>query len=222
MTVDAKPPLTRLVKELRLVAVLSGRPLGFLDEQVDVDGVLLLGSYGIERREGGVSRVHPAVAPWMPVVSAAVSALEEQLSPLPGVRIENKGVAVAAHWRQAEDQAEAESAIVAATRTIAEESGLKVEPGKLVVELRAPVNVDKGTAVEEIVAAHELRPVVYVGDDLGDGPAFGAARRLGGYALLVEHGEETPPELRTQCDERLAGVPGLVDWLEFLASAITR
>jgi trehalose 6-phosphate phosphatase len=217
---DAAPLLRRLVKHLGLVAVLSGRPLTFLQERVEVDGVLLLGSYGVERRQDGATYLHPEVAPWLPVVATAVSTLRHRLSRLPGVRVEEKGMAVAAHWRQAHDRAAAESAVVDTTRAIAEETGLRVEPGKLVVELRAPVNVDKGTAVEEIVTMHGLRPVVYVGDDLGDLPAFRAARQVGGHGLLVEHGEETPPELGALCGERFDGVPALVAWLAGVASAI--
>jgi trehalose 6-phosphate phosphatase len=99
---------------------------------------------------------------------------------------------------------------------------LRLEPGKLVIELRAPIDVDKGSTVEEVVTAYALHPVVYAGDDLGDAPAFRAIRRLRGHGLLVLHGDETPPELKDLCSEHIEGVEGFAVWLERLAVEISR
>jgi len=95
-----------------------------------------------------------------------------------------------------------------------------LEPGKLVEELRPPINVDKGTAITALLAAHgDLTTFAYAGDDLGDIPALRAARDVGGYALVIDHGEETDPRLLELADETFAGTEAFADWLGKLEDA---
>jgi len=85
----------------------------------------------------------------------------------------------------------AEAAVTAAVERIAGEAGLRIEPGKLVLELRPPTNVDEGIALARLMADHELRTIVYVGDDRGDIPAMRLTISAGGHALLVDDGVES-------------------------------
>ena len=101
------------------------------------------------------------------------------------------------------------------------ETGLRLEPGKLVEELRPPINVDKGSAISALLAAHgDLTAFAYAGDDLGDIPALTAAREAGGYALVIDHGEETDPRLLDLADETFAGTEAFADWLGKLEDAV--
>jgi len=99
------------------------------------------------------------------------------------------------------------------TAQVAAETGLALEPGKLVAELRPPIRVDKGSAVSALLAGKGLAVAVYVGDDLGDIPALRAVQDAGGYALVVDHGPETDPRLIEIADEICAGPEGFADWL---------
>jgi len=214
--------LRGLSGRLGLLAVISGRPVAFLEDRIRIPGVPLLGSYGIERSDNGVRRLDPDAATWTARVGEASRALRELLKDSPGVRVEEKTVSVAVHWRQAPDHAAAAAQVRRVTARLADETGLRLEPGKLVEELRPPVDVDKGSALSVLLETNpDLTTLAYAGDDLGDAPALRKARACGGYALVVDHGTETDPRLRDLADETFAGTEAFADWLASLAAAIS-
>jgi trehalose 6-phosphate phosphatase len=209
--------LTRLARVLGLVAVISGRPTEFLADRVRVPGVTLLGSYGIEQFHDGMRQVDPEAGKWLGQVREASRALRDLLARSPGIWVEEKSVSVAVHWRRAPDRATAAAEVRRVTARVAAETGLSLEPGKLVEELRPPISMNKGLAISALLAAEKPAVAVYVGDDLGDIPALRAVREAGGYALVVDHGPETDPRLLELADEIYAGPEGFADWLSKLA-----
>ncbi len=219
MPAQTRLSLSSLARSLGLVAVISGRPAGFLADRVGVPGIRLLGSYGMEQVSDGEEWLDPAARPWLGAVAAAIGSLSGQLDGIPGIRVEVKPASVAVHWRQAPDRAAAADLVRAATRRVAAATGLRLTPGKLVEELRPPVDTDKGSAVAALVAAERPAAVAYAGDDLGDIPALRAVRGAGGYALVVDHGAETDPRLIEVADEVYQGTPGFAAWLAALAAA---
>lgn len=212
--------LGRLTGPLGLLAVISGRPVEFLQDRVRVPGIPLLGSYGIEQSWDGRRQVDPDAEQWLSQVRKASRLLADTLARSPGIRVEEKSVSVAVHWRQAPDHAAAAQEVRRVTADIARQTGLRVEPGKLVEELRPPIDVDKGSAISSLLSARKLATVAYAGDDLGDIPALRAVRKAGGYALVVDHGPETDPRLLELADETFAGTEGFAAWLEKLADAL--
>jgi len=210
--------LARLAGGLGLVAVISGRPVGFLEDRVKAPGVPLLGSYGMEQSFDGAREITPAAEEWLGQVHTAGQRLRELLADVPGIRIEEKSVSVAAHWRQAPDREAAADQVRQAATRVAAETGLRAEPGKLVEELRPPISVDKGSAITALLAAHQdLTAFAYAGDDLGDIPALKAASAAGGYALVIDHGAETDPRLLELANQTFAGTEAFADWLTKLA-----
>jgi len=212
--------LGRLATGLGLLAVLSGRPVEFLVGRVRASGVRLLGSYGIEQIWDGVRRIDPEARKWLGPVQEASRALRDLLAASPGIRVEEKSVSVAVHWRQAPDRAAAADEVRRVTARIAAETGLRLEPGKLVEELRPPLDVDKGSAVSALMASEKPATIAYAGDDLGDIPALRAVREAGGYALVVGHGSETDPRLLELADQTFDGTPDFAVWLADLADTI--
>ena len=213
--------LARLAGGLGLVAVISGRPVAFLEERVQTPGVPLLGSYGMEQSWDGVRQVAPEAEEWLAPVREAGRVLRERLAGLPGIRVEEKSVSVAVHWRQAPDRDAAAEQVRRAAKRVSDETGLRLEPGKLVEELRPPINVDKGSAISALLSAHrDLTAFAYAGDDLGDIPALRAARDAGGYALVIDHGPETDPRLLELADQTFAGTEAYADWLGELADRV--
>jgi trehalose 6-phosphate phosphatase len=210
--------LRRLAGRLGRLAVVSGRSAGFLLDRVGVDGVELVGLYGLDRAVDGVVEPDPRVAPHLPALEAARAALPDVLAAWPGAHLEDKGLALAVHWRRAADPAAAGLALPAAVRGLVGSgpaAGLAVEDGKMVVELRPPVDADKGTAVRRLAEGFDA--VAYAGDDLGDLPAFAAARARGGLAIAVDHGAETDPQVLAAADLRVEGTDGLRAWLDEVA-----
>ena len=182
-------------------------------------GLVLVGQYGLERREGDRVVVDPRAAPYLPAVAAAADELD---AVLPELLVERKaGVAVTVHWRQAPHL---DQQAVAAVEEVAVRRGLTVYPTRMARELRPPVPVDKGTAVEGLLAG--ARSAMFAGDDRGDLEAFAALDRMeqrGELACAVKvavSSEEAPPELLARGDLAVDGPAGLAALLTELAAAV--
>lgn len=222
MPAQVASAIGRLARHLGFVAVISGRPLAFLRERVPVPGIPLLGSYGIEQLRHGQPHLAPAAREWVPKAREAYDQLKEHFADWRGVRVEEKAVSVAVHWRQAEDAEAASAEIRRVTAAIGTATGLRVEPGKLVSELRPPIDVDKGSTMAALLAEERPEVIAYAGDDLGDIPALRAVREAGGYALVVDHGAETDSRLLGLADQIFHGTEAFGRWLTDLAGAVER
>jgi trehalose 6-phosphate phosphatase len=214
----AAETLARLVRSFGLVAVVSGRPVAFLVDRLGpaAGAVSLVGLYGLERRVGGAVAVLPDAEPWRRVVAGVVGRLERTVPA--GVWVEPKGLTVTVHWRAAPDRApEAESLVAAEVAT----TGLLPHPGRMSVELRPPIDVDKGSAVTGL--AEGFRSACFLGDDLGDLPAFAALDRLSSegvatVAVAAVDGESSP-EVAAAADLVVDGPGGALAVLRWLADA---
>lgn len=168
----AAQALAALVERSGYCAVVSARPVEFLARQLRaVPGLALHGLYGLEYSADGGANVAtlPEAAPYRPVIDEAARAAQ---AAVPGALIEHKGLSCAVHFRNAPELADdAESW----ARAYAAEHGLKVQLGRMVVELKPPVERDKGHVVREALRERpELVGGWFFGDDLGDRPAFAA------------------------------------------------
>jgi trehalose 6-phosphate phosphatase len=211
--------LDRLGGRLGRVAVVSGRPVEFLRRHLATPRTMIVGQYGLERLEGGRVVVHPAAREWTQAVAEAARRAEVAV---PGLQVERKGeVAVTLHWRR-NRTLEAE-ALALAVRLSAE-LGLAAQPGRLALELRPPLPVDKGTVTEELAGG--AHAALVAGDDHGDLPFFDAVDRLIAagrldYGLRVAvTSPEAPPALLLRADHRVDGPAGLVDLLTILAGLL--
>ena len=150
----ARAALARLVPQLGIVAVVSGRPAAFLRDTLAIDGLDYVGTYGLERIVAGAVVLDERVRPF---VDAVAQAADEAEAALPGLRVERKGeVAVTVHWRdQPERGAEAASWAAEAAPRLGLEAPMR---GRMAVELRPPVPVDKGTTVADLAARHGRAP----------------------------------------------------------------
>jgi trehalose 6-phosphate phosphatase len=107
---------------------------------------------------------------------------------------------------------------------LADEHRMRLEPGRLVLELR-PTGVDKGVALASIARAADARAVCYVGDDLGDLAAFDALDRLrseGRATLAICSGSAEVTELAARADLVVDGPAGVVSWIKDLVEEISR
>ena len=222
MTQGLSPVLSRIASRVSVLALVSGRPAAFLADRTDIDGARLLGVYGTQEWRDGRAVPRAEIAEWEPALDDARGRITAALVDHPGVRFEDKDLAVAVHWRQAPDHAAAAGYVEQLLTDIAAATGLAVEPGKLVMELRPPLAWDKGTTVALLLEQHQVVLPVYAGDDLGDLAAFRAVRSAGGITIAVEHGEETPAELRHGADIVLDGTDGVASWLHELDAALER
>jgi trehalose 6-phosphate phosphatase len=209
---DVPDLLTRLLDRFGLVAVVSGRPVEFLVPLLP-PGLVLAGLYGLELVVDGERRDHPQAGNWREVVDDVAGRAE--LRGPPGVGIERKGLSITMHYRTAPDQ-EAATAAYAAEEAL--RSGLEARPARMSWELHPPIEVDKGTAVLDLV--DDLRAVAFAGDDVGDLPGFDALDELAdkGVATLriAVDSPEAPLALLDRADVVVDGPEGLVALLESL------
>jgi trehalose 6-phosphate phosphatase len=199
-----RPLLERLFDRLDgRIAVISGRAIADLDSHLGRCGIAVSGSHGLEMRFADGAHL-PLAAPGG--LGEARAALRDAAAADPRLLIEEKPASIALHFRQAPERAEEAEALAA---DLARRTGLSVQPGKMVVELRPP-GADKGDALRRLMREPVFagaRPL-FMGDDLTDEHAFAAASALGGAGILVG------PERPTAAGWRLADVSEAARWLE--------
>jgi len=210
----AAATLGRLARRYPTVAVISGRPVAYLVEQLGApSGVTLVGLYGLEKRGPDGLHVLPAAHRWRPVVDQVAAAAESQLPP--AVYVERKGLSVGLHVRRAPEHT---GQVARWAEEQARATGLVVHPAKMSFELVPPVDTDKGSVVAAL--AEGLHAVCYLGDDIGDLPAFAALRQLaaaGRHTMAVAvRGAETPSQLLDQADLQVDGPEGALTLLNEL------
>lgn len=215
--------LVRLSGSLGRVAIVSGRPAFFLSQRVGVPGIQLVGLYGLESITSGSVVADERTLPYMEGLARARDHLSEVVQNWPGVYLEDKGRAVAVHWRRAEDPDAAEARLTEEVRRAAGGGpgpALGVEEGKMVIELRPPIDADKGTAVASLADGYD--DVAYAGDDVGDLPAFAEVTGRGGLAIAVDHGGETDKRVREAAALVLEGTEAMAEWLAELTDRLSR
>ena len=189
---DAYPPeetrveLARLCARYALVAVVSGRGGEDVRARVAVDGLVYVGSHGLEL-DRNAHRWHRQI------VDFAGDA------PWPKQETELKGLSVEFHFRHHPDEHQA----VLELEELAErarDAGLAARFGRKVLEVLPPVGSNKGTAVRSLMTGAGLTRALVAGDDTTDLDAFRAVEDLEhrirvavlapeSPALLAEHAE---------------------------------
>lgn len=213
---DARQLLRRLSDRWGRVVIISGRPVGYLLGRLGGAGrAELYGLYGLEQASAAAdeTRTRPEAEKWRRAVEQAAAAAERDAPA--GVGVERKGLTVTLHFRNAPQHA---GWVRRFGEQTAAHTGLAGHGGKMSMELRPPVAVDKGTVVRDLAAG--MNAVLFAGDDLGDLPAFAELRRLraGGVATLgvAAGGEETPAEVLEAADMVVDGPPGVIALLKAL------
>jgi trehalose 6-phosphate phosphatase len=204
--------LGRLTERYALVAVISGRPVEFLQRWLP-PSVVLSGIYGLEVVRGSVREDHPSAGAWRDVIDD-VAAVSRSRGPR-GMRVENKGLSLTLHYREAPGL---ERDVRAWATQQAARSGLILRSARRSVELHPPIDTDKGTAVHHLVG--DLAAACFLGDDLGDLPAFDALDELAAAGAatvkVAVNSTEAPAELLSRADLVVDGPAGARDLLEQL------
>ncbi len=202
-----------------LVALLSGRRAEELRRWVGLEGIVYVGSHGLERWEEGRMRTVPGLGRYRRLARAALAEL--QRLDLPGLLLEDKEVGVAVHYRLSPSPEAAREAVLAAIAASPACRSFWVLEGKMVLELRPPVGADKGTAALELARRHHLRGVLALGDDVTDVPMFRRLRRASGLraVCVAVAGPETPPLVLELAHYRVEGVEGVETLLRGLLRA---
>jgi trehalose 6-phosphate phosphatase len=212
--------LDALAAVVQRIAIVSARPVEFLRDRFsalhDVD---LYGLYGLEHCHGsGETVTEPAALPWVPTMAELADHARAELPE--GALVEFKRLSVALHYRTAPQLSRT---IEAWAEAQADRLGLLRQIGRMVVELKPPVNRDKGMVISEALGS--ARCAWYFGDDVSDIKAFAALRAreskdpdFFGVCVAVAN-PETGQEVSTAADLTIESPEALGD---FLAAAVHR
>jgi trehalose 6-phosphate phosphatase len=215
--------LHRLAQGYGVVAVVSGRRAAFLAGALGIGDrrspLEAYGLYGAEHVDAaGHVTLDPAAARWRPRIEEAV---REMRAALPTrVAVEAKDVSAAVHWRLSPSE---EEIAVEAARAAARRHGLVLHLGRMSAELLAPDAVDKGVVVSALAARSSA--ACFVGDDVGDLPAFAALGQLSDrdgtrVVRVAVASDESPRALLDAADVLLDSPATVLAFLEALSRAL--
>lgn len=215
--------LAELAERYLLVACISGRHALDARRIVGLDQLIYAGNHGFELLKPGdvETSLDPRVGDAADLAGEFTSRLDREALARTGIRLEDKGPIHALHWRGAADLADAETR-AAEIAADAEAAGLDVRRGRLVLELRPKVPLDKGIAVSHLIEGAGATAALYAGDDRTDLDAFRALRELRAEEKLKAAvcvgvaSDEGPAEIQREADVVVGSPAELADLLRRL------
>lgn len=196
---ETRAELERLAGHYSLVACVSGRTSADAERIVGLPGLVYVGSHGLE--------LAPEAERWRERLHRFGQSVDWP--------VEDKGLTVSFHYRGVDDEDAAHEkleGVAAAARA----EGLLARFGRKVLELRPPIEADKGTAVQALLIDRGLHRALYAGDDTTDLDGF---RGLDGLELAIRvavASPEGPPELQEAADLVVDGPSGALQLLRTL------
>lgn len=186
------------------VALVSGRSIEDIDRLYPDCRMPLSGQHGVEWRDA--AGVHVAPASDVRRLDQARATLVDTVARHAGLTLEDKGLSLAVHYRQAPQLAAYVHRLARAIQSTLGDD-FAVQLGKRVVELK-PAGADKGEAVKRLLLLPSFagRIPVFVGDDVTDEYGFATVNELGGHSVKVGNG-------KTMATWRLRDIPELMTWL---------
>jgi trehalose 6-phosphate phosphatase len=175
---ETRRELERLAERYALVACVSGRTGEDARRLVGIESIRYVGSHGLE--------LAPDAARWSDEIHRFAAGVDWP--------VEDTGLTVSFHYREAADEDTALEYLEQVAER-ARAAGLVPRFGRKVLEIRPPVEADKGTAVATLLREANLRRALYAGDDSTDLDAFRALDALEVGVRIAVSSDEAPQEL---------------------------
>jgi trehalose 6-phosphate phosphatase len=191
---ETREELRRLNERYALVACISGRAGADAQRIVGLPDLVYVGNHGLE--------LDGEAAGW-------AEQLQGFLAEIAWPATENKQLTASLHYRGSQDEPAARAALED-VKVRAEGQGFMARFGRKVLEVLPPLDVNKGTAVRQLIAERNLRRALYAGDDTTDLDGFRALDGLDVSVRIAVASEEGPAELREAADLTVAGPQELV------------
>ena len=215
--------LIAVANQYAVVACVSGRRASEARAMVSIGTISYLGSHGAELLRAGWTEpvLDPRLEDWSRRIQAFGRRADSSDLRLWRIRVEDKGPILAFHWRGAPDEDSARAAIDAVA-TQATAAGFRTHWGRKVLEVRPPVQFDKGIGVASLLEDSGAQAALYAGDDRTDLDAFRAIARLaeeGRITTAIRVGvrsEEGPEEIVAEADVMVDGPEGVKELLHML------
>ena len=196
---ETRHELARLASRYALVACVTGRASADAERLVGVPGVAVVGEHGLELASDA--------AAWSDRISKFAAGVDWPA--------ERKPLSVSFHFRRAQDEAAAR-AYLTRVEEAARAEGLVPRWGRMVLEVRPPVEANKGTAVVALVQRANISRALYAGDDTTDLDAFAGLDGLELGVRVAVDSLEAPPPLLAAADVVVEGTDGVLALLREL------
>lgn len=224
VTPRSRDLLHALHARLALVAVVSGRGVADVRRMVGLPELTYVGNHGLEWWRDGQVALAPETRAYRPALEAAIHALSAYT--VPGMIVEDKIATISVHYRQTANPTATAAALAPVLERIAAGQRLRLFQGRMIFELRPPVDTNKGSAFRQLVDEHDLGAAIYLGDDTTDVDALRMARELRDsgrcYALgLGVESEHMPTTVRDHADLLIGGVHDVEAFLAWLLTAVS-
>jgi len=169
------------------LAVISGRALKDVKRRIGLKGIAYAGNHGLEIEGPGVKFRIPVSLRYKITLKKIKALLKKRLSKIKGIIIEDKGLTLSVHYRLADkkDERLLKTIFYDTLNYYIIDNKIKVKPGKKVLEIRPPLEWNKGEIVMWLLARGRHLPQwkdnipVYIGDDITDEDAFMALKDIG-------------------------------------------
>ncbi|MDD3087455.1 MAG: trehalose-phosphatase [Candidatus Omnitrophica bacterium] len=169
------------------IAIISGRSLADIRNRVGIKEIVYSGNHGLELKGPKIKYNQTVSADYKKVLSKIRAELELKLKDIDGAIIEDKGLALAVHFRLAgkknSDLIKAVFREVVLIPSVAKK--IKIRCGKKVLEAGLPIEWDKGKIVlwllsrQKFIMKDKNVTAIYIGDDTTDEDAFRALKKEG-------------------------------------------
>ena len=196
---ETRRELARLAGGYALVACVSGRPGVDVERMLGVPGVAIVGEHGLE--------LAPEAGRWADAIATFAEGVDWP--------VERKPLSLTFHFRRVDDETAAR-AYLTRVADAAEAEGLVPRWGRMVLEIRPPVDADKGTAVRALVTRAGVSRALYAGDDATDVDAFRGLDELELAVRVAVDSGEAPPDLVAAADLVVDGTDGVLALLRAL------
>ena len=183
------------------VAILTGRSVVDGAQIVNVEGLTYIGIHGLEW-----SSDLPTVQPVQLLPEAQIYAepgkylfdlLEPYLDDLPGVILQRKAIGGSVHYRLAPDLEQTRARLFELLEEPANRLQMRLAEGRGIIEILAPLNINKGEALRKYIESLGLQGVIFAGDDRTDLDAILMVKQLrqeglAALSIVVQHASTLP------------------------------
>lgn len=210
------------------VAMLTGRAAQDGGHIVNIEGLTYIGTHGLEWSSGLPTAQTVQLLPEAQIYAEPgkylFDLLEQHLNDLPGVILQRKGIGGSVHYRLSPNLEQTRAHLFKLLEEPARRLQMRLGEGRGIIEILAPLNVNKGKALRRYVQRFDLQGVIFAGDDRTDLDAVLEVKQLrqeglAALSIIVQHAD-TLPALLEHGDIIVNDVEGMAEQLHTIVALL--
>jgi trehalose 6-phosphate phosphatase len=217
-------------KQYAHVAILSGREVQGSAGVVKIAGLTYIGVHGLQWCSDlptiQTPYLLPEAQPYAEPGAQLFELLEQHLADFPGVLLQPKSIGGSIFYGQAAEPEKTRARLLTLLEEPARRLGMRIDETRLIIEILAPLAIDKGVALRRYVQQHGLQAVCFAGDDRNDLAAVLEIERLrqeglAACSIVVQHAN-TPPALLEHGDVVVDDIAGMAAQLHEMVEILEK